>query len=172
MRPSVPLAVVALLTIIGASTPLSAQQTSANVTATATVQTRPLSVQSLHDLEFGNLFPGNSKTVAVTDAGAGKVDLVAAPQSSLIVSFELPTNLTTTAPAGVNPSLAIDDWTGSVSSDPNAPGGGSFNPPTGVGLGTGSQGEFFLFIGASVHARADQAAGDYRGTIAITVAYE
>src|SRR6267378_349331 len=83
--------VVAALALTG--TALQAQTNNASITATASVQT-PIDVVGAQNLNFGNVFPGVNKTVAVTDlVNAGRFDVSGQVNTPVTLSFTLPATL-------------------------------------------------------------------------------
>ena len=68
------------------------------------------------NLAFGNVTPGVTKTVAITDAGAGQFVVTKAAATSVALTFTLPTNLTN----GGN-NLPIGTWTGGWNNTANNP---------------------------------------------------
>lgn len=151
--------------LVGTAT-VQAQSQTAGVNATATVQ-QPIDVIGAVDLGFGNVFPGVAKTVAVTDATAGRFDVTGQGSAPVLMSFVLPANLT----SGAN-NLPIGSWTGHHNTS-NAPSGGTnFTPSAGTTNSTFSAGgSLFVFVGATVTPATNQAAGAYSGTVQLTVTY-
>lgn len=156
---------LAAVLLLGAAT-LEAQSQTGSITASAVVQ-QPINVSGAANLDFGNVFPGVTKTVAVTDAGAGRFDVSGANSAPVFMSFVLPANLT----AGAN-TLPIGTWTGHHNTS-NAPTGGTnFTPSAGLTNATlSATGALYVFVGAEVTPAANQAAGNYSGTVQMTVTY-
>ena len=88
-----------------ALTATAGQAQSANINATATVLTA-ITVTGANPLAFGNVFPGVAKTVAITDAGAGRFDLTGQTSANVNIAFTLPANLTS---GGNNLPIGIVD---------------------------------------------------------------
>jgi spore coat protein U-like protein len=144
----------------------NAQTQTASVNASATVQ-QPINVSGAVNLGFGNVFPGVTKTVLVTDATAGRFDVTGQGSAPVLISFVLPANLT----SGAN-NLPIGTWTGHHNTS-NAPTGGTnFTPSASTTNSTFSAGgQLFVFVGATVSPATNQAAGAYSGTVQMTVTY-
>jgi ABC-type uncharacterized transport system permease subunit len=156
------LAAVAMLGTVSAN----AQSQTGSVSATASVQ-QPINVTGAVNLAFGNVFPGVNKTIAVTDAGAGRFDVTGQGSAPVLISFVLPANLT----FGAN-NMSIGTWTGHHNTA-NAPTGGTnFTPSAGTTNSAFSAGgNLFVFVGATVSPATNQAAGAYSGTVQMTVTY-
>jgi hypothetical protein len=143
----------------------SANAQSSNIQATATVLSA-ISVTGTN-LAFGNVTPGVNKTIAITDAGAGKYAVTKAASSSVSLAFTLPANLTN----GAN-TLPIGTWTGGYNNTADVPGGATaFTPsatPTVVPTGGAN---LWVYVGATVSPGAAQAALTYTGTVTMSIAY-
>jgi spore coat protein U-like protein len=148
------------------ASPAAAQTQTATINASATVM-QPINVVGAVNLAFGNVFPGVARTIAVSDAGAGRFDVTGQPSAPVLVSFVLPSNLV----SGPN-NLPIGSWTGHQNTVNNPSTGTNFTPSTGTSAATFSGiGQLFVFVGATVTPTTNQAAGVYTGAIQITVTY-
>ena len=157
-------AIVAAGLTVGAATVEA--QTSANIQATAQVLSA-LTVTAGKDLEFGNVTPGVNKTIAITDAGAGRFDVNKATGSDVALSFTLPANLT----SGAN-NLPIGTWSGGWNTAATPAGATGFDPATGpTTTGSTASGTLTVYVGATVNPGAGQAAGAYTGTITMSAVY-
>ena len=141
-------------------------QTSANIQATATVLSA-VTVAAGNDLQFGNVTPGVNKTIAIADAGAGRFDVTKAATQGVTLSFTLPTNLTD----GGN-NLPIGTWTGGWNTSATPAGATAFTPSaagtnTAATAGTG----IVVYVGATVSPGGAQVAGNYSGTVTMSVVY-
>jgi spore coat protein U-like protein len=166
MRMSSRLIVGSALLAFVAARPATAQTQSATIQATATVM-QPINVVGAVNLAFGNVFPGIAKTIAVNAAGAGRFDVTGQASAPVLVSFVLPTNLT----VGAN-NLPIGTWTGHRNTVNNPTTGTNFTPSAATTAATFSgTGQLFVFVGATVTPATNQAAGNYTGTIQMTVTY-
>lgn len=146
----------------------AAQSNSGSITATATVQS-PLNVTPVNNLDFGAVFPGVNKTVLVTDAAAGRLDVVGSANTVVNISFTaLPTNLTN----GGN-NLPIGTYTGLVNTDASCSSGSgaAFTPSAGTTATLNGSGGLCVFVGATVSPPGNLVAGNYNGTITMQVLY-
>ncbi|MEO8294021.1 MAG: DUF4402 domain-containing protein [Gemmatimonadota bacterium] len=158
-------ATIATAMIIGVAS-AEAQTQTASILATATVQ-QPINVVGAVNLAFGNVFPGVPKTMAVAVAGAGRFDVTGQASSPVLITFVLPTNLT----SGAN-NLPIGTWTGHRNTVNNPTTGTNFTPSAGTTNATFSAGGLlFVFVGATVTPATNQAAGAYSGSVTMTVTY-
>jgi hypothetical protein len=156
-------AVLAAFLTLGA---LPAVAQSANITATANVF-QAITVTGARDLDFGNVFPGVAKTIAVAAATSGRFDLTGQNSVPVQVTFTLPTNLT----SGAN-NLPIGTWTGCTNTTNTTTGCTSFTPSgTATNSAFGGTGNLFVWVGATVTPAAAQAAGTYNGTVTLTANY-
>jgi hypothetical protein len=157
------LAVLAL-TLVG-TTVAQAQGVSNTITATALVQT-PLTVTGTTTLDFGNVFPGVNKTIAPTDATAGKFTVGGQPAAQVTVAFTLPANLA--GPA----SLAIANWTGGYDTDNTQPSQTALTPTATTTTNLeATTGALYVWLGAQVQPTVGQLAGTYTALVTMTVAY-
>ncbi len=156
-------AVVALLSLSAAGA--SAQ--SANINVTATVY-QALTVTGAQALDFGNVFPGVAKTIAVTDATAGRFDLSGQNSANVDLTFTLPATLGD----GFGNNLAIGTWTGCTNTSNSTAGCTTFTPSgSATASALGGTGTLFVWVGGTVSPTAVQAAGAYSGTVTLTAAY-
>jgi len=148
-----------------------------NGQATATVQT-PLTVTATAALDFGTVFQGVAKSVAVNDAAAGVFTITGQAGSGISVYLQLPDYMSTATgddrmviafsntdcsidtSGVVDPTGAIVGWVGT---NPYA------LPATVTVSGGGASSA--IFLGGSVNPSVDQAAGAYTADIILTVAY-
>ena len=157
------LTVVALLAL-GAT---AAQAQSANITATAMVQTA-LTVTNVQDLDFGAVFPGQGdQTIAPTDATSGRFSLAGALGAQINMTFSLPATLT-----GPGTPMAIGTWTG-LQGNSATPVGAAFDPTSSPVVATldATSGNWYVFLGATLTVPAVQTAGTYNGTITLDAVY-
>lgn len=146
--------------------PQAQAQTSGNINATVTV----LSALTLTGtpLAFGNIAPTQNKTVAVTDAGAGRFAIKGS--NSAAVTFSL-----TTLPAnfGAGSNITIGSWTGYHNSTASASSGGTaFTPSAGYSgsYTLNATGDYYVYLGASIAATAAPV-GSYTATVSASVIY-
>ena len=100
----------------------AAQAQSANINATAVVY-QAMTVTGARALDFGNVFPGVAKSIAVAAATSGRFDLTGQASANVNLTFTLPTNLT----SGAN-NLPIGTWTGCHAATNNTTGCTTFTP--------------------------------------------
>lgn len=159
---------VAILTLgLAVVGTVTAQAQSSTIQATATVQ-QPITVSGARDLAFGQVFPGVDKQVAVADANSGRFDVTGQAGAAVNVMFGLPAQLTSVG----GDNLLIGGWDANLSPTSAAPTGTSFAPVNGsTTTATLTAGLLSVFLGASVSPTVLQAAGDYSGTVTLTVTY-
>lgn len=158
------LAFLAAGLVVGAGT--AEAQTSASIQATATVLSA-LTVTAGNDLQFGNVTPGVNKTVAITDAGAGTFNVTKGANSTVTLSFTLPTNL-----ASGTDVLPIGSWTGGWNTTATPAGATSFTPSAaGTNTTVTAETGLSVFVGATVSPAAAQPAGSYSGNVTMSVVY-
>ena len=134
----------------------SAQAQSANISALATVYT-PITVTGNRSLDFGTVFPGVAKTIAIAATTSGQFQLGGQASGNVNLTFTLPTNLVN----GAN-NLPIGTWTGCTSFTPSG---------TATASAFSAAGALWVFVGGTVTPAAAQAAGNYTGTVTLTAAY-
>ena len=165
MRNVSKLTLAAFVLAFGVTT-LQAQTNSANITATATVQT-PINVVGAQQLNFGNVFPGVNKSVAATDlTNGGRFDVTGQASAPVSVSFTLPATLA----SGAN-TMPIDTYTGVHADNAAQTGGVAFNPVSGASPTLSASGGLFVWVGARVVPATNQAQGVYTASITMTVVY-
>jgi hypothetical protein len=162
---------VAMGLAVSALAPGAQAQTTADITATATVLT-PLTVLPQADLDFGSVFPGTVKHVLPTDLTAGSFSIQGVLNAEITVTFStLPTTLDDVAPTGNTIPISFAATDG-VWNQVNNPSGAIFDPNTGLtnrlDAGTGFM---YVFIGGSVSPLGTAPAGTYENTITLDAAY-
>ncbi|MEX2466273.1 MAG: hypothetical protein WD995_05150 [Gemmatimonadota bacterium] len=147
---------------------LASAQASASVQALATVLA-PISVSNLQDLQFGDVIPGVATTIAPSAGDAGQYAVSGAGVLEVTLDFgTLPATLDHTLSASTLPlsfgagSAGVGTTTGVVAT--------TFDPSSTYTANL-SGGDLFVFIGGTVAPDVSQEAGDYEGTITMTVAY-
>ena len=156
--------VVAALTLTG--TALQAQTNNASINATASVQ-QPINVVGFQALAFGNVFPGVNKTVAANDlTNAGRFDVTGQASTPVTISFTLPATLNS-----AGNTMPIASYTGQSALLNTGAGAVAFNPVVGTTTSLSGAGALFVWVGAQVQPATNQAAGNYSGTITMTVVY-
>ncbi len=162
------------------------------IKATANV-VAAIEVSGQKDLVFGNVTPGNDKSVSsigeitqgVTTGGeqAGRFYVTKGANTEVLVDFSLPDNLINTTGSG-NEELEIvfaaTDARFSTDESDNSNGANhiSFNPSEvqtleneGATAAYFSASNFRVYIGATVKPNINQVAGDYETDIDLTVTY-
>jgi uncharacterized protein DUF4402 len=151
------------LAVVGTVT---VQAQSASIQATAAVQS-PITVTALNPLDFQLVFPGVPKGVALNSATAGRFTATGQGGAPVSMTVAVPANLTD---ASAN-TLQIGSWQGSWNVIPNSAGTG-FTPGAGSFAGTFSVGgQLWVYVGATVTPLVTQVAGNYAGTVQLTVTY-
>jgi len=164
MRTATVLSAVMAAGFFGAAT-LEAQ-TSATIQATANVLSA-VTVTAANGLQFGNVTPGVNKTVAISDAGAGRFDVTKAAGEGITLSFTLPTDLT----SGAN-NLPIGSWAGGWNTSATPAGATAFTPDAAGTNTTATAGTTIsVYVGATVSPIAAQPAGLYTGDVTMSVVY-
>lgn len=153
-----------------AVTVAQAQPNNADITASAQVL-RPLTVQNQVDLDFGNVFPGVDKSVAIADATAGEWYVTGATSAEVDMSFTLPANLSDGG--GNNLPIAFGASDGAYDAGNNKGSSTAFDPAAGAtaNLSGDPTGELWVWIGGTVQPAVNQPQGLYTGTITLTVNY-
>jgi uncharacterized protein DUF4402 len=149
------------LAVAGAVT---AQAQSNSIQATAAVQ-QPITVTAVRDLTFGNVFPGVPKSVTLISATAGKFSVAGQGNALVSMSFVVPSDL------DFSGNLLPITWSGSWNGTDD-PAGAGFTPGAGATAATFSgAGALFVYVGATVTPSITQVAGNYAGTVQLTVTY-
>ena len=159
------LTLAALALTVLATAAAQAQVNNANITATATVQ-QPINVSTGQSLNFGNVFPGVAKTIATTDATAGRWDVTGQASTLVNLSLTLPINLQ----SGLN-LLPIANFTGGTNTVNNAATAAAITPSLGGSATLSGAGALFVWVGAQVNPAINQPAGVYTASVTLTVTY-
>lgn len=149
----------------------SVARAQANLTVTATIF-QSLSVISLRDLRFDNVFPGVPKTVAHDNNRAGRWRIRGERNAPITMTFTLPANLVRN---GTGELMPVGAWSAGWDVNNSPAGSTAFTPsaaPTPAQLSNTVLAQVFVFIGATVTPAAGQRAGAYRATATLTVAYQ
>jgi type 1 fimbria pilin len=158
------------LALVAMGTVAYAQDNVDNISATAAVQA-PLTVDGVEDLEFGDVFPGVEKTIARTDAGAGKFEIVGQNSATVFLNFDLPTQLANATPTNMPVSFsATSAGTNTTDTQGTAV---DTNPNTeDISKTLSASGELFVWLGGTVDPDIGQEAGNYSATVTLTVTYD
>ncbi len=146
------------------ATVATAEAQSANINVTANVF-QALAIGNIRPLAFGNVFPGVTKTIAVSDAGNGAFQVTGQASAPVSFTFVLPANL---QDASLN-NLPINTYTASSAATDVA--GAAFDPSTNPTLNLTAGGNLWIRLGATVAPGATQPAGAYTANVVVTVAY-
>lgn len=166
MRTIARLSLIAVTLAAAGATAVQAQTNSANITATATVQT-PINVAAGQALNFGNVFPGVNKTIAATDlTNGGRFDVTGQASAPVTISFTLPATLSD----GTN-TMPIVSFTGVHAGNVLQTGGVGFTPSAGATPSLSVGGQLFVWVGAQVQPATNQVAGVYTANVTMTVVY-
>ncbi|HXI22037.1 MAG TPA: DUF4402 domain-containing protein [Gemmatimonadales bacterium] len=145
----------------------AAHAQSATIQALANVY-QPITVTGARDLDFGNVFPGIAKTIAIADPTSGRFDLGGQASANVDLTFTLPPNLTGPAAA----TMPIGSWTGCYNATNATAGCTSFTPSgTATPTSFSGAGALFVWVGGQVTPAANQTAGSYVGTVQLDAAY-
>lgn len=173
MNRSIKLALASLAFVATAGT---AQAQSGNVTAEATVLS-PLTLTPVRVLQFGNAFPGVTRTIASTDAAnSGAIQIAGAGTSQVAISAQsMSANLQCvgTCTGGVASDIVLTVSAAARINTANATptGATAFTLGTTAANANLAAGNLWLLIGGSITPTANQAAGLYRGTVQINASY-
>jgi hypothetical protein len=186
------LAIIAFFIVLGMNA--MAQSSNANLSASATILDE-ITVEQEQDLTFGQVQVGSNKTIdldgnvtsssngiSTVGTGVGRFMLAAGAGSNVKLSFTLPAALDGPNSATLPMSFTEDptgtalDLVGYGNSD-DANGATRFSAVNGVdiaGFPTNSinnKNGIYVFVGGTVKAAADQAIGQYTGTVTLTAEY-
>ncbi|MEJ2539876.1 MAG: DUF4402 domain-containing protein [Gemmatimonadota bacterium] len=163
MRNPILLAVAAALLVL----PLAAAgQANDVVNVTASVL-QPLTVDGAQDLRFGSVIPGVGRTVPPSDGvNAGRFDITGEGALEVSLTFDLPTELST----GSDAMPITFDGNSAAYMNGSLATPLDFDPAVGTNAKLDA-GAMSVFIGGTVNPAFDQPAGDYNGTVTLTVAY-
>jgi len=155
------------LALLLTATSVQAQTNSDVIDANANVLT-PLQVTGQQALDFGDVFPGVTYTIAPTDPAPGIWRVQGYGSAEIDLTFGLPAQLN----FGVN-NFAIDfaGNTAGVNTANNPAGASVFDPAGGYTGDLGAGGDLYVFIGAQITPATGQAAGLYTNTISLTADY-
>jgi hypothetical protein len=143
-----------------------AAQNSASASATAEVQ-QPVTVTKTNDLAFGTVFPGVNKSVTVNGGSAASFSIAGQASAAVTLSFSLPASLA----SGGN-TLPLASWVARRNTTNSAASGTDFTPSASASAATlHTDGNLYVFVGATAQPAVAQAAGSYSGTLSMTVVY-
>ena len=140
---------------------IAAPSNTAQLTATAQVLA-PIDVSFVSDLNFGDVLPGVTTTVAAGDVAAGQFTVTGATNQDVILDFNLPSDLT-----GGGDPIPVSFTAGWGDDGVDA----SIDPTTDPTVNLGTTLDIDVFLGGEVTPAIDQAAGTYTGTVTLTGTY-
>ena len=155
------LLVAVLLMVVAMASFASDAVQSANVTATVNAA---LTLTKLTDLAIGNVFAGTPTSVLYTAAGAASFVMQGAGLTPTTVAVVFPTNLIISG--GLTPETQLP-FTGTTYTHTIAGAAGStvYSVPVTTLVG----GQLWIYNGGAVTSISTQQAGQYTGTITVTV---
>lgn len=154
----------------------AAQAQSGNVTVEATVLS-PLTLTPVRVMQFGNAFPGVSRTIAATDAAnSGAIQIIGAGAAQVAISVQsltTPLQCVGTCTGGTSADITLNVSTAARINTANATptGATAFTIGTTPANANLLAGNLWLLIGGQMTPAANQAAGLYRGTVQINASY-
>jgi len=168
----------AVAIIAGFSTATFAQEATDEITASANIL-QFVSIDDTKDLEFGdvNIADASTHLVSNNDEGAGRFDVNT--NTELILNFALPAALNGTsglaASTEANLPISFSATDARLSNGVEAD-DVNVNPNEGITIASGTNsnfipGEFSVFIGGGLAPDANQASGEYQGTITLNIEY-
>lgn len=168
------LSLLASIALIGAAASAPAMSASTTAAATADVVT-PIAITKASDLVFGRFIAGPGGTVTVNTAGLRTLSGVTAAGGTAASTASF--NITGEASAAY--SISIDTSDAKLISGANEMNLELFSDLTGAGATSGkvaagllsATGTQTLYVGGTLTVGADQAGGQYSGTIAALVNY-
>lgn len=134
-------------------------------------QGRPIRVEGVKPLAFGQILAGAPVTVLRTDpVKAGQINLSAQPQSQIILQLTLPAAMT--GPLGATLPIAFGANDAGFSPQGAIASQAAFDPRSSVVVITNSQnGRGSVYVGGTAQPAFNQAPGTYTGVITLTVTY-
>jgi hypothetical protein len=139
------------------------------VAVTLPVAAQQTSVTGIRPLAFGAVFPGIPVTVLRTDpASSAQFDLKGHPGGSASLTFLLPAVMT--GPAGATMALVFGGNDGGFSAAQSIGSQVAFDPRVPY-LATFTGNRASVFLGGQVNPTVGQRAGNYTGTVTLTVVF-
>ena len=134
-------------------------------------QGRPIRVEGIKPLAFGQILGGAPAIVLRTDpVRAGQINLAAQPQSQIILQVSVPASMT--GPLGATLPIAFGANDAGFSAQGAIGNQTAFDPRGSTVVITNSQnGRGSVFLGGTAQPAFNQPPGTYTGMITLTVAY-
>lgn len=130
---------------------------------------RPLRATGVRGIGFGMVIPGIPQPVASTDPmRSAEFDIMGPNRGSLLLSFTLPTVLT--SPGGGAMPIVFGPSSAGYSSSQAIGNQVAFDPSQPYTAALGNTGRGSVFLGATLQPAASTPAGDYSAPITITLA--
>lgn len=131
---------------------------------------RPLSVSGQQSLSFGVVLPGVARAVSRTDPlNSGQFSVSGVKNSGVQLTFSLPTTMT--GPAGATMPLSFGASDGGYSTPETIGIQVAFDPRAAFTTALDKNGKALVYLGGTALPTSSQRAGNYTGTIILTVAY-
>jgi hypothetical protein len=134
-------------------------------TVTATVITQ-LTITKTNDLAIGNVGKGTTKTVLSSAPEAASFTITGEASTPTVVTVAFPANLSD----GTN-TMSFTGQTPIYNTSNTQTGASTFAGLTGGTASTFTDGSLYIWMGGGVTATAGQVAGNYTGTINVSVVY-
>jgi hypothetical protein len=129
---------------------------------------RPLTVQGTRSLTFGGLLAGVNKSVPRTDViNSGQLDISGPKNASVLLTFTLPATMA--GPAGATLPLSFGSNDGGWSPPQQIGTQIAFDPRVPYTAPLDQNGKVSVYLGGTAMPTAGQRAGNYTGTITLTV---
>lgn len=128
-----------------------------------------LSVEPRGDLAFGQLIQGLPTRIAPADRAAGQFRIRGQSRAEVLVVFTLPFQMT--GPLGQTLPLSFQAGDATWTTGGNPRSAIAFDPNVPLVASFAASGTMNFFLGGTASPAADQGAGDYAGTITLTVSY-
>jgi len=149
-------------------------QTTGTVPVTATVDNTALVVQPVSNLDFGTVTRGTPVTVSPRSASAAYIDIQGAKNAQIVVTWTLPTTLSTGS-GGVTMPITFANNSACYNRNSNQANCTRYNPVNSQTRRVRNQNppnnNIGFWIGGTVSPSATQKPGVYRGTITLTAVY-
>ncbi len=140
------------------------------VAGRAEAQGRPLRLQGLQPLNFGDVLAGVPFHALRTDpARSGQFELRGAKDVDLMLQFALPDAMA--GPGGATLRLRFDAGDAGYSPTESITAQQPVDPRSPFTVRLPTNGKARLFLGGTVEPTPDQRGGDYTATVTLTVAY-
>ena len=159
------LALALAMVAAGAATAQAQNNASINVTANVF---RPITVVADRNLVFGNVFPGQGpQGMALASPSAGHFGITGEPSASVSMSW-----VVSPLSQGANTLPLSLSGTYNTVDLPAGSNLGAFASATAATLSGGATGQLFVYVVGTVTPAANQAPGNYTGTVQLTVIYQ